>query len=613
MTGVKLILSKTYIRRSDPAIWRPTLANVAVVYADINGNLVHPDKLPRMRDSIRSPFRIRYEVDVGDHQRRFSAQTTPLPAKGDVYAFENEVTVGFRVTDPVAVVRRNVVDALPVVYPRLIDMMRQVTREFDIHDSASAERRVNALFAEPVVLDEGITVFLCRAQLSPDRSARQYVMEVDEASRSVELNRQLHVGAKDAAQHELELVGMRHRADLDRRANELAALGNDSLDYRRVLQLHLVQHPEDTERVLNLLVSYEQTQDDKRLELFQFMIEKNLVNPVDVDVFRRELLGGLHQQEARSYQVLPQSKTWIDEPSPTPAEPVTGSDGEIGPATAAELRGKVDAAAAASAPVQPRAARAATVSAEMPVREVPPPPMSAPSRDSESWTTATWDPVGSGLLPVYIVVEESAAVDRWLTELDDGVAALCRAFADTPTVAARVRLSVLGLAGDASPYLSNVDLRRLPPRPRFSVRGEPKYDAAFTELLGRVSGDMVALEGSDNKVDRPTVFFLTAGRPVDGDAWRTTHWRLVHLDGRRAPNIVVYGIAGAPPRTVEALASRADLAFVSDPNTEAGLAIRRFFDAVVRTVVQWCGAPASDRAELVVARPVGYQLVSEVT
>jgi hypothetical protein len=238
-------------------------------------------------------------------------------------------------------------------------MMRQVTREFEIHDSASAERRVNALFTEPVVLDEGITVFLCRAQLSPDRSAKQYVMNVDEASRTAELNKQLHVGEKDTTQHELDLVGMRHRADIDRRANELSALGNDSLDYRRVLQLHLVQHPEDTERVLNMLVQYEQTQDDKRLQLFQFMIEKNLVNPVDVDVFRRELLGGLHQQEARSYQLLPQSKTWIDESQPTPAEPVTESDGAIGPATAAELRGKVDAAEAAATPAKYRRRRGA--------------------------------------------------------------------------------------------------------------------------------------------------------------------------------------------------------------------------------------------------------------
>src|SRR6266540_6706803 len=138
MAGVPLILRKEAVHRTDLAIRRPTVANIAIVYADADGKLVRLERPPKLLDALRTPYRIRYEVDISDQERSFSAQTTPLPAKGDVYAFENVINVGFRVTDPVAIVRRNVTDALPIVYPRLITMMRGVTRKFEIHESAAA-------------------------------------------------------------------------------------------------------------------------------------------------------------------------------------------------------------------------------------------------------------------------------------------------------------------------------------------------------------------------------------------------------------------------------------------------------------------------------------------
>jgi uncharacterized protein YegL len=594
MTGVPLILRREPVHRTDPSMWRPAVASVAVVYADASGTLVRPDRPPRMRDSWRWPYRIRYEVDVSDHERSFSAQTTPLAAKGDVYAFQSVVNVGFRVTDPVTVVRRNVVDALLVVYPRLIHMMRMVTREFNIYDSAAAERRINELFSEPVTLDEGITVYRCMAHLSPDPSVQRHVIDKDSADRSADVNRHLHAGNRDATEHELELESLRHRAEMARRESEIRALGNDSLDYQRVLQLHLIQHPEDTERVLNLLVAYEQSQDEKRVELFQFMIEKDLVNGVDVEVFRKEMLGGIRRQDAtaKPRHTLPRSETWIDEPTSTSTPSSTSTPTPT-----------------------PTLTPTGAASGEVPVRDVPPPPMSArdvSSRGPDGWDTAGWDTVGGGLLPMYVVVEESVTVRPWLSDLEEGVAALCRALADNPTIAARVRLTVLGFADEVTTYLSRADVRQLPGMPQFSVRGEARYTATFTDLIGRVQGDVDALEADGHEVHRPTVVFVTAGRPADGDAWRSTHRRLVDRGTlRRAPNIVACGIGGMSARTVNAVASRAELAFVCD-DVDVRLSIHRFFDALVRSVVQSRGTLASEPVEFVVPRPVGFHLASEV-
>jgi uncharacterized protein YegL len=482
-------------------------------------------------------------------------------------------------------------------------MMRGVTRKFEIHESAAAERAINELFAAPVTFAEGITVYHCQAHLAPDRAARRFVVDKDEAVRSADVNRHRHVVDRESTQNDLELIDMRHRAEIDRRTRELSALGDDSIDYRRLLQLHLVQHPEDTERVLSLLVEYEQTQDEKRLELFQFMIQNNLVSPVDVDSFRKDMLSGVSTQPRQS---LPQSKTWIEEePPPPPPPPLPAAEPEVTaePEPAPEVPGQLSSLAGSS-------------SGEMPMREVPPPPRSvkdAQSRGADSWDTAGWDTIGGGLLPFYVVVEESLAVRQWLPELDEGVTALCRAVADTPPVAARVRLTVLGFASDVREYLSLADVRVLPGRPHFSAHDEAHYGPVFADLLDRIGADIPILESSGQRVHRPTVVFLTAGRPADGDDWRTTHRQLIDRQQlRSAPNIIACGIGELGARTVNAIASRPGLAFIPEGEADVRQAIRRFFDALVHSIVQSRGTLASDPAEFTVARPEGFRLASEV-
>jgi hypothetical protein len=75
------------------------------------------------------------------------------------------------------VVRRNVTDALIVVYRHLVQLLRPVTRQHAIEDSAGAERDVNVLFLRPQQMPEGITISSCYVRLSPDAAARRYLRE----------------------------------------------------------------------------------------------------------------------------------------------------------------------------------------------------------------------------------------------------------------------------------------------------------------------------------------------------------------------------------------------------------------------------------------------------
>src|SRR6516225_134540 len=123
MTGtLPLILSQEPVTRGLMARMKESRPNLAVVYADAFGHIAYFGGRPlKWSEQFASRYRVRYEVDLSDHRRTARLDSSPLPSRGDAYFFHSMVDVGFRVTDPAAVVRRNVTDGLTVVYNYLID------------------------------------------------------------------------------------------------------------------------------------------------------------------------------------------------------------------------------------------------------------------------------------------------------------------------------------------------------------------------------------------------------------------------------------------------------------------------------------------------------------
>jgi len=292
---------------------------VAVVDAGRDGRLVLHDRPLRWRDALGGPYTKRHEVDMGDHECVLDVQKPPLPSRGDVYAFHAEVHVGFRVSDPVTIVRRRITHGLPVVYHRIVDIMRSVTRDFDIEHSADAETKINSLFDTAYVLDEGLTIYRCVARLLPDAKAQEYLHAKHSAARQLEIQAAEHKVKHGTACQDLELETLRHDAEIEYRKRELDELSTSELDHHRVLFLHLAKHPEDTERILAHLDAHEDKEfqraaerERRRIELFQFMVHKGLVNAVDVDILRAEAIDEL-RRPIDAEVALPRTRTWVDE------------------------------------------------------------------------------------------------------------------------------------------------------------------------------------------------------------------------------------------------------------------------------------------------------------
>jgi hypothetical protein len=273
---------------------KSTKPNVAVVYATASGEMAYFDGRPlRWTEAFYTKYRRRYDVDTGKHRRTVELRSSPLPARGDIYAFEATVDLGFRVTDPVAVVRANVTDALAVVYGYLGNRLRPVTRQFDIEQAAAAEDAINAMFARPVNLPDGITIFECNARLRPDAAARLHQDAKVTAARTFDRRTVEHVTDLQGAQHQGEIDALQQAGRLAMQGRELAAMGNRPIDARKLVMLHLAKHPGDTQTALQLLMQHEQAVlerrdllDQRSVDMLKYLADRDLIQPGDIDVLR---------------------------------------------------------------------------------------------------------------------------------------------------------------------------------------------------------------------------------------------------------------------------------------------------------------------------------------
>ncbi|HLX47171.1 MAG TPA: hypothetical protein VKS82_02455 [Streptosporangiaceae bacterium] len=329
MSTLPLILSEEPVTRGLLSRMKVSKPNIAVVYSDAFGRITYLGGRPlSWSEQVASKYRIRYEVDLSDHRRTGVLQSSPLPSSGDRYYFQCTVDVGLRVTDPAAVVQRHVTDALAIVYNYIIDTSRPVTRRYDIKDAQAAEAEINYLFAAPVALPEGITIYHCRVRLLPDLAAQAYLQSLEMAVRTKTVDAAVHDVAVANAYQSAELEEIAQRARLGRERLELLEMAGRPVDLHSIIQMHLAKHPDETAYVLDLLRQHEQaqlagreTRDQRTVELFRYMIEQDVMRAVDVAPLREQMISKVQGIAGGTGQAQLPAGSW-DEPLPARVVPV---------------------------------------------------------------------------------------------------------------------------------------------------------------------------------------------------------------------------------------------------------------------------------------------------
>jgi uncharacterized protein YegL len=212
------------------------------------------------------------------------------------------------------------------------------------------------------------------------------------------------------------------------------------------------------------------------------------------------------------------------------------------------------------------------------------------------------------LLPVYVLADESGSMEFHVGELNAGLDSLHQSLLGEPTVSAKVRFSVIGFNNGVTPRLQLADLRMTGTMPQLSAWGGTSYQAAFTDLLTRIPGDVATLKGQGYRVHRPAVFFLSDGQPNPED-WRTPHAQLTNRAVTpTAPNIIACGIGTADAATILAVATNPDYAFVAIKGVDVGVSIAKFCTALTQSIIQSVSSLDSGQPELKMDKPTGFTM-----
>jgi hypothetical protein len=229
----------------------------ALLFSDRSGTIVRLNSYPNLIEARR--YDMRYEVDLSLRHARWVCE---VPSRTSTASFVVTMEVGWRVTDPTAVVQFGIIDGLEIIRPRLEETARTIGHSYPIHESIDFERHLNRVLGNGAAYAEGVGVLHCTVQIRQDeRHRRQESAIVDEEYK----NKLREIQGKWVAHIDSELDLLKeylkdNRAEIPAVLAEMrkrAEAGNtrDTQRYQDLLKSDLVSSMDDLEEGLKIIGS----------------------------------------------------------------------------------------------------------------------------------------------------------------------------------------------------------------------------------------------------------------------------------------------------------------------------------------------------------------------
>ncbi|MGH3965314.1 MAG: SPFH domain-containing protein [Pseudonocardiaceae bacterium] len=166
----------------------PMRANTALVLLTAKGRhqVVYPPDRPTTGELFWKRIRTVYEVDLGQHLSSFE---TDIPSRGDALPFHATVDIQWRVKKPYEIVQRRIDTSralIDAIRPELLGRMRRVSRDFDVHESESAESKINTELHTPLGAGLGLWT-RPYVRLSLEQSTIAHLSEVLDLQRKIKI------------------------------------------------------------------------------------------------------------------------------------------------------------------------------------------------------------------------------------------------------------------------------------------------------------------------------------------------------------------------------------------------------------------------------------------
>lgn len=206
-----------------------------------------------------------YEVDISEHPFKFSCM---LPCQGEAFEFRAQVDLAYSVETPSFIVERNITDARTVLEPLIVSIMREVSREHDVDQSAEAEKSITErVLEESKKYSTGLRILRFVVKLSLEEDARNYIRKIREIERTKTIELKQAELEKQRIEREMEL--MKVKIDF---YSPLIEKGQWKL-----LALQLANHPDDVAAVAQMIGQQRQADMETQLKALKIMLEEDVI------------------------------------------------------------------------------------------------------------------------------------------------------------------------------------------------------------------------------------------------------------------------------------------------------------------------------------------------
>lgn len=167
---------------------------------------------PTSGEMLWGKYNLVYKVDMTEYPLGFACN---LPCATDAFDFQAQVKFSSSVRDPEMIVRRNVTDVCALLQPLIIEVMRGISRKYEVEESGSAEHEISNS-VKKAIYDEGFNLYQFTVTLSLEREARERIREKKRIQEEIQLEKVRQDLEKEKAQLAIEQARQREKLELER-------------------------------------------------------------------------------------------------------------------------------------------------------------------------------------------------------------------------------------------------------------------------------------------------------------------------------------------------------------------------------------------------------------
>ncbi len=170
------------------------------------------EKGPTSGEMLWGKYHLVYKVDMTEHPLRFVCN---LPCKTDAFDFQADVKFTYAVHDPEMIVKRSVTDVRRVLEPLITEVMRNISRKYEVEESGAAEREISD-HIKKAIYDQGFSVYQFTVSLFLEQEARERIRDKKRLQDEIEREKIRQALEKQKAQLAIEQQKQREQLELER-------------------------------------------------------------------------------------------------------------------------------------------------------------------------------------------------------------------------------------------------------------------------------------------------------------------------------------------------------------------------------------------------------------